>query len=123
MTTAAKTWSVLEVKGSFQVPFHITDETGRTVAHVTGDQLNPRAQSISEAREAARLIASAPALLESIDQVCAALETLMAQHGDSMCDADRRSRCAALGAARRAQANAEGFATWEDAVNAWSSDE
>lgn len=81
------------------------------------------AASGDETKANARLIAAAPALLESIDQVCAALETLMAHHGDSMCEADRRSRYAALGAARRAQANAEGFATWEDAVNAWSSDE
>lgn len=65
------------------------------------------------------LIEAAPALLDAIDQVTAALETLMAQHGDSMSEADKASRYAAIGAARRAQANAEGFATWEEAVNAW----
>jgi hypothetical protein len=68
------------------------------------------------------LIEAAPALLEAIDQVCAAMETMMAQYGDSMTPADRASRYAALGAARRAQANAEGFATWEEAVNAWTTD-
>ena len=70
----------------------------------------------------APLLTAAPALLETIDQVCAALETLMAQYGDSMSDEDRRSRYEALGAARKAQANAEGFATWEDAINSWVDD-
>jgi hypothetical protein len=78
-------------------------------------------QEDSDASDAdAALIAAAPSLLEGIDQVCAALETLMAQHGDSMSEDDRRSRYEALGSARRAQANAEGYATWEEAVNAWT---
>lgn len=76
-----------------------------------------------ETRANARLIAAAPDLLAGIDQVCAALETLMAQHGDSMSGADKASRYAAIGAARRAQANAEGYATWEEAVNAWCDSE
>lgn len=79
------------------------------------------AQDDSDASDAdAALIAASPSLLESIDQVCAALETLMAQHGDSMSEDDRRGRYAAIGAARKAQANAEGFSTWEEAVNAWT---
>ncbi len=68
----------------------------------------------------APLLTHAPDLLETIDQVCAVLETLMAQHGEGMSENDRRSRYEALGAARRAQANAEGFRTWEEAVNAWT---
>ena len=68
------------------------------------------------------VLTHAPDLLEAIDQVCAALETCMAHYGDRMCEADRRSRYAAIAAARKAQANAEGFATWEDAVAAWSED-
>lgn len=68
----------------------------------------------------APLLTHAPDLLETIDQVCAALETLMAQHAPSMTEADRRSRWAALAAARKAQANAEGFATWDEAVAAWT---
>jgi hypothetical protein len=66
------------------------------------------------------VLTHAPALLETIDQVCAALETCMAHYGDHMCEADRRSRYAALAAARKAQANAEGFASWEEALAAWS---
>lgn len=70
----------------------------------------------AEVEANARLIAEAPALLETIDQVCAALETCMAHYGEQMCEADRRSRRAALDAARKAQANAEGFATWAEAL-------
>ncbi len=76
--------------------------------------------TVEEVQANARLIAAAPSLLESIDQVCAALETCMAHYGDRMCEADRRSRYAALAAARTAQANAEGFASWEEAMAAWT---
>jgi hypothetical protein len=66
------------------------------------------------------LLTAAPALLETIDQVCAALETCMAHYGDRMSEADRRSRYAALAAARTAQATAEGFASWQEAIAAWT---
>lgn len=72
-----------------------------------------------ETRANALLIAAAPELLAAIDQVTAALETCMAHYGDRMGEADRRGRTLAIAAARKAQANAEGFATWEEAVNAW----
>jgi hypothetical protein len=38
------------------------------------------------------VLTHAPALLETIDQVCAALETCMAHYGDHMCEADRQRR-------------------------------
>jgi hypothetical protein len=74
-------------------------------------------------RESQRLMAAAPALLDAIDQVCAALETCMAHYGDRMCEADRLSRYANLAAARNAQAKAEGYESWDAAVAARSSDE
>ena len=64
------------------------------------------------------LAAAAPQMLAAIDQVAAALETCMAHYGNGMCEADRRSRTAAIAAARKAQANAEGYKTWADAVSA-----
>jgi hypothetical protein len=91
--------------------FFRTGERGDLIAWVPSDRMH---------QENARLIAAAPDLLESIDQVCAALETLMAQYGDRMCEADRTSRLAALGEARRSQARAEGFDSWDAAVNAWT---
>jgi hypothetical protein len=66
------------------------------------------------------LIDAAPALLEAIDQVCAGLETCMAHYGHLMGEPDRRSRTAAIAAARNAQARAEGFASWDEACKAWS---
>lgn len=99
----------------------VYSDTGAEVARVVpgvSDDGVPISGAEMESNQ--RLIAAAPDLLESIDQVCAALETLMAHYGHAMCEADRISRYAALGAARRAQANAEGFATWEEAINAWT---
>ena len=59
-------------------------------------------------------------LLDAIDQVAAALETCVAQFGQQMTRADLESRRAAISAARAAQANAEGYASWEEAVSAWT---
>ncbi len=50
---------VVQVAGSYKVPFHIKDADGVLLAHVTGDQLSPEGTSIGKARAIAQEIAYA----------------------------------------------------------------
>ena len=50
---------VVQVAGSYKVPFHIKDADGVLLAHVTGDQLSPEGTSIGKARAIAQEIADA----------------------------------------------------------------
>lgn len=50
---------VVQVAGSYKVPFHIKDADGVLLAHVTGDQLSPEGTSIGKARTIAQEIADA----------------------------------------------------------------
>jgi hypothetical protein len=50
---------VVQVSGSYKVPFHIKDADGALLAHVTGDQLSPEGTSIGKARAIAQEIAEA----------------------------------------------------------------
>lgn len=59
-------WEVIEVKGSYKIPFVVAAGEKR-VATCTGDQLNPEGTSIGEARANARLIAAAPELVEALE--------------------------------------------------------
>lgn len=59
-------WTVQEVRGSFQVPFHVLAADKKPVAWCEGQQLKPDRTSIGEARANARLIAAAPELLREL---------------------------------------------------------
>ncbi len=49
---------VVQVPGSFKVPFHIKDADGKLLAQIFGDQMDPAGTSIAEARKIAEEIAT-----------------------------------------------------------------
>ena len=84
------------------------DAAGGSVHHITDEQW----------RRLIAIIRNAPALLDSIDQCAASLENCVLHYGDSMSREDRISRRANAKAAREAQARAEGFGNWDEALAA-----
>jgi hypothetical protein len=67
-------WAMEQVKGSYQVPYHVTDGKGKLVASADGDQLTPSATSIAEAEANAALIVRA---VNSHADLLAACEALL----------------------------------------------
>lgn len=77
-------WFPAQVKGSYQVPFRVEDSQGRLVAVCHGDQLDPGAISIGEARHNADLIAAAPDLLVQLQRLLSLWEEAIGWEKDYM---------------------------------------
>lgn len=63
MGHTAGNWVVEIVRGSYKQPA-LVKSGDKVIAHCMGDQLDPQGTSIGEAKANAKLIASAPELLE-----------------------------------------------------------
>jgi hypothetical protein len=67
-------WSVTIVRGSYKQPYLIETDGGKVVAHCVGNQLEPEATSIKEARANAALIAAAPEMYRALVAVWSSMK-------------------------------------------------
>jgi hypothetical protein len=103
--------------------YQITDENEHQfVIAVDGHAvatIQRHGKSDEQWRRLVAIIRNAPALLDSIDQCAASLENCAGHYGDSI---SRRAKANAK-AAREAQARAEGFGNWDEALAASATEE
>jgi hypothetical protein len=67
-------WSVTIVRGSYKQPYLIETDSGKVVAHCVGNQLEPDATSIKEARANSALIAAAPDMYRALAAVLSSVK-------------------------------------------------